>query len=708
MVRSPLNSTGHGSILPPRLRQTRMIHNPVDSQREAAIERYRVRDWGKGYFSVNRHGCVSVRPYKVANQAVDLKALVDQLKERGLELPLLIRFTDVLRHRVADLTSAFAVAMRESCYQGDYYSIYPIKVNQQRQVVEDLVECAKQFPLGLECGSKPELLAALALTSLDDNLVICNGFKDDDFLEMVMFAQKIGKTVIPVVEQFGELELILHYAREVGIRPVFGVRAKLSSPGAGRWEQSSGPQSKFGLTATELVRVVARLQEEGLCDCLTLLHFHMGSQITNILNIKAAITEAARIYVELKRAGIGLGQLDVGGGLGVDYDGSRGKFESSINYSLEEYANDVVSHIKTVCDEAGVEHPTIITEAGRALAAYHSVLVVNVLGTSTDDSESENQGADPDGSVPANVAQPIKDLRALLRGLTTDNILESYHGAVHHYNDSVSAFNLGYLSLEERSMAERLYLKLSRRILELARRLDPVPDVLKSLEDDLCSTYFCNFSVFQSLPDSWAIEQLFPIMPIHRLLETPTRRGVLADITCDSDGKVDRFVGGDEVGQTLALHEPNGDDYYLGIFLVGAYQEILGDLHNLFGDTNSVHVRLDESPRFGADGEADPTDVNIDMVLNGDTMAQVLTYVQYSPRELVSRIRQAVESALRARKISLSEAARFVRFLEQSLNSSTYIASRETPGGPKTPAISDTSVELTSEAAAADQLHLET
>ncbi|MCH2373176.1 MAG: biosynthetic arginine decarboxylase [Planctomycetes bacterium] len=642
---------------------------------EDARERYAVPHWGKGYFSINARGCVSVHPEKDPGSAIDLKKLVDQLKERGLHLPLLIRFTDILRHRVAELNQAFQKAIVDNAYDGDYCGVYPIKVNQQRQVVEDLVDCSKDYQFGLECGSKPELIAALALAHERDVPVICNGFKDDDFVEMVIFAQKIGKNIIPVVEKFSELELILRNAERLNVRPRFGVRVKLSAPGAGRWKLSTGARSKFGLSATELIKTMQRLKEQQMEDCLQLLHFHLGSQITNIYNLKNAITEAARIYVELTRAGAGLTYLDVGGGLGVDYDGSQTDFESSLNYSLEEYANDVVYRIKTVCDEANVRHPTVITEAGRALVAYHSVLVVNVLDVSQGfRDESQTSDLTDSESVPvAEMPPPIQNLQALYDEIAPKNLLECYHDAVQYFDEALNTFNLGYLTLAQRSLAETLYYRAIKKVLRIVRTLEHIPEELEGLEDELSETYFCNFSIFQSIPDCWAINQLFPIMPIHKLLEEPRRRGVLADITCDSDGKVDRFIGLRDVKKSLELHDFDGDEYYVGIFLVGAYQEILGDLHNLFGDTNSIHVKC--NPAAGSDGVGE-YDVDIEMVLKGDTVEQVLSYVQYSSQDLVSRVRRDVESALRRRTITLAEAASFVRFYEQSLTSYTYLTPR--------------------------------
>jgi arginine decarboxylase len=625
------------------------------------MDLYNIANWSKGYCSINERGCLAIHPYKKPDQAIDLKELVDQLQQRGIELPILLRFTDILRHRVSEIHDAFAAAVREYEYEGQYCGVYPIKVNQQRHVVEELLDCGRPYHFGLECGSKPELLAVLALTHRRDIPIICNGFKDDDYIEMVVFAQKIGKKVIPVVEKFNELEMVLRYSEELGVRPVFGMRVKLSARGAGRWKHSAGERSKFGLTVTEVLKAMSLLREQGKSDCLKLLHFHLGSQITNIHSIKNAITEVCRIYVELVREGAGLEYLDVGGGLGVDYDGSQTNFESSANYSLQEYANDVIFRVKTICDEMGIKHPTITTEAGRATVAYHSVLVFNVLGVS--------RFSPPDSplveEIPDDWPQPLHDLHALHNEISKKNLLESYHDAVQAYDELINLFNLGYLTLEQRGMAERLYYSVAQKILRVLRTLEFIPDEFEGLEAQLSDTYFCNFSVFQSLPDSWAIQQLFPIVPVHRLLEEPKRRGILADITCDSDGKVDRFIDLKDVKRTLELHDPNGGDYCLAAFLIGAYQEILGDLHNLFGDTNSVHISLDENGN-----------VNLETVVKGDTVQQVLSYVQYSASELTAQVRKDVEDALREKRITFEDSARFLRFYERSMGAYTYLTSR--------------------------------
>ncbi len=621
-----------------------------------AVETYGVRHWGKGYFAVNKLGHVTVQPNKRPDESIDLKELVDQLQARGIQLPILLRFTDILRHRVGEIHEAFNQAIRENDYQGEYCCVYPIKVNQQRHVVEEILDFGKPFHFGLEAGSKPELLAVLALTNGLDTPIICNGFKDDEFIQMAVLARKIGKQIIPVVEKFTELEAICRHADELGVRPVIGVRAKLAARGAGRWRSSAGYRSKFGLTLTEVLEAVEFLRQRDMVDCLQLVHFHLGSQITNIRSIKNALTEAARVYVELHRIGAGVRYLDVGGGLGIDYDGSQTDFESSVNYTLQEYANDVVFRVKTVCEEAGVPHPTIISESGRAVVAYHSLLVFDVLGVS----HFDRYQVPPE--VPPEAPQQINDLLAIHRDLKKKNILESYHDAVQAVDESLNMFNLGTLSLEMRALVERLFWAVCSKLLKIVRDMDYTPEELQGLEALLSDTYFCNFSIFQSMPDSWAIKQLFPIMPIHRLNEVPVRRAVLGDITCDSDGKIDQFIDLRDVRNTLQLHPYDGSPYYLGAFLLGAYQEILGDLHNLFGDTNAVHVSLDDN------GE-----VNVDTVIKGDTVREVLAYVQYSAEELTARLRKDVERAVRAGKINLAESRQLLRFYETGLDGYTYL-----------------------------------
>jgi arginine decarboxylase len=620
-----------------------------------AGELYDIAAWGKGYFSIGENGQVWVHPNKDPNRRADLKALVDSLVLRGINLPILIRFAEILKDRLSELHDAFRASIAEHNFQGNYICVYPIKVNQQRQVVEEVFKYGRPYGFGLEAGSKPELLAVLGIAD-NDTPILCNGFKDDEYIEMVMLAAKVGRRIIPVVEKYTELDLIIKHSQRVGVRPTIGLRLKLASRGSGRWKSSGGYRSKFGLTVSEALRALEQLKELGMEDCLQLLHFHLGSQITNIRQIKAAVIESARIYVELKRAGAGLKYMDVGGGLGIDYDGSQTDFESSVNYTLQEYAADVVYHIQNVCDEAEVQHPTIVTESGRAIAAYHSVLVFNVLGVS----------GFGEAQVPSEAAedaeQPIIDLIETYKSLSAKNLLESFHDAQQALDSALNLFSLGYLPLKQRSTAENLYWAICRRIQRMAKDLEYFPEELEGLDSMLSETYFCNFSLFQSMPDSWAVKQLFPIMPIHRLAEPPTRHAVLGDISCDSDGKVDQFIDRRDVKKTLPLHSFNGEPYYLGAFLVGAYQEILGDLHNLFGDTNAVHITL------GPSGE-----VILDTVVNGDTVREVLDYVQFNSRMLIERFRRDVELALREGKIGYEESGRLLRFYEDGMNGYTYL-----------------------------------
>src|SRR6266436_945463 len=611
-----------------RANETAPVREPADRWSIAeAGELYDVASWGKGYFAVEPNGHLWVHPDKDAARGIDLKELVDNLQLRGISLPILIRFGEILKHRLGEIHQAFQNAITEHNYKSGYCCVYPIKVNQQRQVVEEVFEYGRKYKFGLEAGSKPELLAVLAIAD-NETPIICNGFKDDEYIEMAMLSKKIGRQIIPVVEKYTEVDLILKHSARVGVRPVIGLRIKLASRGSGRWKSSGGYRSKFGLTVTEALRALDQLKALGMEDCLQLLHFHLGSQITNIRQIKGAVIEAARIFVELKRAGAGLTYMDVGGGLGIDYDGSQTDFESSVNYTLQEYANDVVYHVQNVCDEAEVAHPTIVSESGRAIAAYHSVLVFNVLGVS-------GFGDDTFDLVAEDSEQPLIDLQETFRSLSSKNLLESFHDAQQSLDSALNLFSLGYLPLGQRSQAEKLYWAICRRIQRMAKELEYFPEELEVLDGMLSDTYFCNFSLFQSMPDSWAIKQLFPIMPIHRLNEMPTRHGVLGDISCDSDGKVDQFIDRRDVKRTLPLHAFNGEPYFLGSFLVGAYQEILGDLHNLFGDTNAVHVSLD------GNGE-----VVLEAVIKGDTVREVLDYVEFDPESLIRQLRDAVEVAV--------------------------------------------------------------
>ena len=621
-----------------------------------ASELYDVPRWGAGYFSVGPDGTLLVHPDRDPARSIDLKSLIERIEHRGLELPILLRFNDILRDRLRELHDCFANAIQSCDYNGTYKLVYPVKVNQQRDVIRKVVEYGREYGFGLEAGSKPELLAVVAMG--DEAMpVVCNGFKDDEFIQMALIAQKLGRTVLPIVEKYSELLVILRHAEEIGVRPQLGVRVKLASRGAGRWQSSGGYRSKFGLTVSEVLRLVDELESRGMSDCFKLLHFHLGSQITNIRQVKGAINEAVRVYVDLHRRGLGLEYLDVGGGLGVDYDGSQTNFESSINYTLQEYANDVVYQIQTVCDEANVPHPTILSESGRAVAAYHSALIFSTLGVT-----SQGNAIDVPTSVPDEYEQPLHDLVMAHNELTARNVLEAFHDAQQSLDMAMNLFSTGYLPLEQRVLAENMFFAIAHKIHKLTAELEYVPDDLQGLPRMLADSYFCNFSLFQSMPDSWAIKQLFPIMPIHRLNERPQQQAVLCDITCDSDGKVDTFVDRRDTKRVLPLHAENGKPYYLGAFLIGAYQEILGDLHNLFGDTHAVHVQLNEN-----------NEVEIESIVKGDTVREVLGYVQYNEDALVDRLQGAIEAAVRKGLIDQRESGQFLKFYEQRLAGYTYL-----------------------------------
>jgi arginine decarboxylase len=621
-----------------------------------SLDLYNIAQWGNGYFSACERGDLIVQPGGPGTPSINLKDLVDEVRRRGIAPPLLIRFSEVLKARVTQLNEAFQRAISEYGYRASYRGVFPIKVNQEHYVVEKLVEAGRPYHFGLEAGSKPELLAVMAMLDDEDAIVICNGYKDEEYVETALLASKLGLHVILVVEKFSELELIRTVSERTGIRPSIGVRARLSARGAGHWEASGGDRSKFGLGARGLAEAVRYLRDHSLLDCLELLHFHLGSQISSIRNVKEALREAVRTYCELSKLGAPLGWLDVGGGLGIDYDGSQTNFSSSMNYTMQEYANDIVFGTMELCDADGVPHPTIVSESGRALVAHHAMLVVDVLGVG-----EFRVGALPE-SLPEGTPAPIRYLFDTWREVSRKNLLEAHHDAAGYRDEILSLYNLAHLSLTQRVLAEDIYFALTQKILRLVRELDEVPEELEGLERQLSDTYFCNFSVFQSLPDSWAIDQLFPVVPIHRLHEEPTRRAVLADITCDSDGKIDRFIDRRDVKPVLELHPFGEDDYYLGIFLVGAYQEILGDLHNLFGDTNTLHVTLAEGGGY-----------HIDHVLTGDTVTDVLKYVSYDRDDLVARVRRATERSLRSGRITFEESRTLLRVYEQGLAGYTYL-----------------------------------
>jgi len=623
------------------------------------MELYNVPNWGAGFFSINARGHVQVTP-RPDGPGIDLLDLVTDLQQRGLRPPLLVRFSDILAARVQGLCGAFDKAIGEYGYGGRYRGVYPIKVNQQRHVVEEIVEYGAEAGIGLEAGSKPELLIAMALCETPGALIVCNGYKDRNYIETALLGQRLGRTPVIVVDRFHEVELIVRVAQELKIRPHIGMRARLTTKGAGKWVESTGDRSKFGLTAVEIVDAVDRLRAENMLDCLELLHFHIGSQITAIRAHKDALREASRVFVGLHELGARLKYLDVGGGLGVDYDGSSTNFHSSMNYSGQEYANDVVASIQEACDAKGVPHPDIVTESGRAMVAHHSVLIFDVLGV-----HEMLSGKAPE-PVQTDDHKVIKDLAEVYAGVSQKNVQEAYHDSLQLKEEAGTLFALGFLDLRARARVERLFWACCEKILRITRDLPYVPDDLEPLEKGLADTYYGNFSVFQSAPDHWAVKQLFPVMPIHRLEEKPTRRGVFADLTCDSDGKIDKFIDQRDVKDVVELHPFNGQPYFIGVFLVGAYQEILGDYHNLFGDTDAVHVRL------GADGR-----YVVEHVVEGDTVSDVLRYVQYDRNALIERVRQTIERAMREGALTLEESARLRRRYEEGLNEYTYLTRSE-------------------------------
>jgi arginine decarboxylase len=615
--------------------------------------------WGAGYFGVNAAGNVCIRPDGPGGPELDLHDLVDQARQRDIRLPILFRFNGILRHRLKTLHRAFGAAMAEYDYQGAYRPVYPIKVNQQRHVVTELTAAGRDLNLGLEVGSKPELVAALAMHTNQDALLICNGYKDRQYLELAMMAQRIGREVIVVVEKPSEIDLLLEISREHDIEPSIGFRLRLAGRGAGRWERSGGERAKFGLNVAEIVTALKLLEQHGKQDWVRLVHFHNGSQLTNISSLKQAVREAAQVYVQVARLCPQMRYFDVGGGLAVDYDGSKTAFESSMNYTIDEYARDVVWILKEACENAEVAHPLIVTECGRAMVAYASVLVAEVMGlantfTTTVDVKAVAEATEED---------TIRNMAQMLQDLTPKNCQEILHDAVELRQVMLQQFSLGMMSIEERALGDQCYWALLNAINAATRELHYVPEDLRRLPSLLTDTYFCNLSIFQSMPDSWAIDQIFPITPISRLNEEPRRRVVLADITCDSDGKVERFADLRDIKHYLPAHDLKPDERYcFGVFLVGAYQEILGDLHNLFGDTNAVHVDVT------ADGR-----VTFANVLRGDTVGQVLRYVSFDKADLVERWRHSLEEAVSAGRLTAPESAVLQRRYDEVFGDYTYL-----------------------------------
>jgi len=621
---------------------------------------YNVPNWGRGYFRINSEGNVEATPEgpdRPNSPSIDIYQLLGQILRRGIQAPILLRFDGILRARVRELNQAFNAARAEFDYKGAYRGVFPIKVNQQRHVVEALLEEGRKHGTGLEVGSKPELLAAIALQADGGSLLLCNGYKDENYIETALLSSKLGIYPVVVVEKFSELATILTVSERLGIKPAIGVRSKLGGRGSGRWSDSAGDRSKFGLNTRQIVDLVEVLKAEGKLDCLELLHFHVGSQVTDIRAVKNALREATRTLIDLHAMGARIKFMDVGGGLGVDYDGSSTNFESSMNYSLPEYARDVVYHLSVACREAEIPEPAIVTESGRALTAHHAVLVTEVLGVTDFGHAGLHEPARAEDH------ELIQNSASICDTVSAKNFQESYHDAQQVRDEAMVLFNVGQLTLKERARVEENFWRTCQKILRIIRTLPYVPDDLSNLERDMADTYFLNFSLFQSLPDSWAINQLFPVLPLHRLNEQPTRHAVLADITCDSDGKIDRFIDLRDVKRTLELHalRPN-EPYYLGFFLVGAYQEILGDMHNLFGDPNIVHVDLDEQGR-----------ARVSHVVRGDRTEEVLSYVEYFEQDVLTRLRRHIERSLEEGRMTFEESALLQRRYEAGLASYTYL-----------------------------------
>jgi arginine decarboxylase len=630
----------------------------------AARNLYNVHRWGVGYFDINEEGHVVAKPLQESGAVVDLTDVIEEAKGRGLRFPLLIRFQDIVRHRVEAINQAFRNAIAEYNYRGRYRGVFPIKVNQLREVVEEILDAGRPFNFGLEVGSKPELFAGLALQSQVGSLIICNGYKDASFIRMALTGLKLGKTVILVVEKLEELRQIIAVSRQVRVEPLIGIRVRLMSKGGGKWSESAGENAKFGLNTAEVLEAVELLRAENLAHCFKLIHFHIGSQVPDILLIKKAVQEASRYYAKLVKMGFPITYLDVGGGLGVDYDGSRSAFDSSTNYTLQEYTNDIVYYIGDVCNAEGVPHPDIVSESGRAIVAHHSVLIVEVFGAIA--------RTNPNLSVvcEANEHPLVKELADIRANLSRLNKLEAYHDALERKEIAHHMFTLGLLNLPEKAKIEKLYWEISGEVVRSYKAQPFVPEEIQKLEDTLADQYLCNFSVFQSLLDHWALDQLFPIMPVSRLTERPTREATLVDITCDSDGQVNKFIDLRDVRETLPLHpliaNGNGypEPYYLGFFLMGAYQDIMGDLHNLFGRVNEVHVFLDAD---------EPSGYYIEDIIEGTTVVQALASVQYDENELKRQMKAQMDAAIKSDTLKPSEAMRLLDEYERGLREYTYL-----------------------------------
>jgi arginine decarboxylase len=627
---------------------------------DAAIATYNVDGWGAGYFSINEKGNVVARPLQELGGAIDLLEVVNEARTRGLSFPLVIRFQDLLRHRVESVNRAFQSAITEFGYKGNFRGVFPIKVNQLREVIEEIVDAGLQFHFGLEAGSKPELVAALAMHKDPESLIICNGYKDPAYIRIALLGRKLGKSVIIVVEKLEELDQTIRAAKEVGVEPQIGIRVRLYSKGSGKWAPSGGENAKFGLDTTSLVAASEMLKAAGLAHCLKLVHFHVGSQVPDISTIKRAVREGARYYAKLAKLGHDLGYIDVGGGLGVDYDGSRSDFDSSANYSLQEYANDVVWNVADVCDSEGVPHPAIVNEGGRAIVAHHSVLVVEAF------SSIEKTAPKLKVTTSEKDHKLVGDMLHVKQRLKRGNRLESLHDIQQIKEESQQTFDLGLLDLESKAKIDTVYWQLAQQIVNMHRGLRFIPEEVKQLETALGDQYICNFSVFQSLLDHWALGQLFPIMPIHRLNTPPDRHGMIVDITCDSDGKISKFTDLQDVRDTIPLHRITpGEMYYLGVFIVGAYQDIMGDLHNLFGRVTEAHVFLDPDEEAGW---------YIEEVIEGSTIGEVLAMTQWDKVELMRLLKTQVDAAIKTDFLKPNDGMKLLSDYERLLQEYTYLS----------------------------------
>jgi arginine decarboxylase len=684
-----------------------MNHSP-DWSIEKALQLYNIPGWGAGYFSINDKGHLIVHPHGQPGPQIDLMDVIDDIRERKLGFPCVVRFQDVLRARVKQLNEAFRTAIAQHSFKGQYFGVYPTKVNQMREVVEEILDAGAPYHMGLEAGSKGELLIVLALNTDPEALTICNGYKDEEYLRLALLGRKLGRKVIVVIEKLSELPHLLRLSEEMNVQPLIGLRSKLSTKGTGKWESSSGDFAKFGLTTPELIKAVELLRARKMEGQVKLFHFHVGSQLTDIRTVKDVVNEGARIYAKLRKMGLALEYFDCGGGLGVDYVGAHtNKFVSSLNYSLDEYAADVIYSLQQICTNEGVPEPHVVSESGRALTAHHSCILMNVFGhiefgeaeegppaAASQAGQPGNGGPGPAGNgnqtanghalgagndggsvqpppisaaAALNEAPVVREMREIVQGLTSKNSGETYHDAVDKKEQALTMFKLGILGLEERAQVESLFWKLCRRLVDINKRRKRVPEQTRELGDKLADQYMANFSLFQSAPDHWAIDQLFPIAPVHRLDEQPTRDSTIVDITCDSDGKIDSFIENDQVDETILLHKLRpGEAYYLGMFLTGAYQDIMGDMHNLFGRVNEVHVFVDDD---------DPEDYYIEEVIPGDTIERVLSRVQYEPSDLAKRVKQALEVKIREGSVKPKEGVSLTDFYETAMRGYTYLSS---------------------------------